>query len=46
MKSSENTGFSHDFRGNLSLLLRLNSLNVRDKVWRQSLSFPQKGKVK
>ena len=51
LKSSENLRFSDDFRRNISSLIHLNSLNIRNKIWKQSLTkeYPydaQKIKIK
>ena len=37
LKSSENSRLFDAFRGNTSLLIRLNSLNIRSKIWRQTI---------
>ena len=33
--------FSDDFRGNRSKLIHLNSLSIRSKIWRRSLTFAE-----
>ena len=37
LKSSENHKFSDDFKGKRGKLIPLNSLNIRGKIWGQSL---------
>ena len=38
--------FSDDFRGNGSWLIRLNSLNIKNKIWRQPLGIVEDWRLK
>ena len=41
LESSENQRFANNFRRNRSYVICLKTLNIRSKIWRQSLTVPK-----